>query len=356
MPTFDRTQLQELYRYLYLTRALEERFERLFKQGEIVGGLYRSLGQEATAVGCAWALEEGDWLAPAIRDLGALLVRGVDPRLMLRQFMARSNPYTGGRDNFNHFTDPELGILGPVSPLGDQLCVLNGVALAFRNRGVPSVCLAFQGEGATRTGASHEGMNLAAALDLPMVVVLEHNRWSFSTRSDREGGVEAWTDVAEAYGLPVSQVDGNDVLEVHEAADAAVRRARRGEGPSMLVAETYRMLGHAQHDSQPYVDPDELEEWRQRDPIDRFETRLREEHGFGAEELEGVRSDVDTELDEAVDEALSTPRPDPSTARQRVYTGELDPVPEPWTRRRPVGYPDLPLPVEPARPGDHHDR
>ena len=352
MATLDSPQLTELYRYLYLTRALEERFETLFKQGEIVGGLYRSLGQEATAVGCAWALEEGDWLSPAIRDLGALLVRGVDPRLMLRQFMARSNPYTGGRDNFNHFTDRELGILGPVSPLGDQLCVLNGIALAFRKRDQDRVCMAFQGEGATRTGASHEGMNFAAARDLPMVVVLEHNRWSFSTRSDREAAVEQWTHVADAYGLPVAHVDGNDVLEVLLAAREAVDRARRGGGPGMIVAETYRMLGHAQHDPQPYVDPEELEDWRGRDPIARFEALLTEERGIDPDRLDDIRSSVEEELNAAVDEALATPRPDPEDARHRVYADGPEPVPEPWTRTQPVGYADLPSPVEPARFGD----
>jgi TPP-dependent pyruvate/acetoin dehydrogenase alpha subunit len=284
-----------------------------------------------------------------------LLARDVGPRLILRRFMARSNPYTGGRDNFNHFTDRDLGILGPVSPLGDQLCVLNGIALSFRKRDQDRVCMAFQGEGATRTGASHEGMNFAAALDLPMVVVLEHNRWSFSTRSDREAAVEEWTDVAAAYGLPVTRVDGNDLLEVLVAAEAAVTRARRGGGPSLLVAETYRMLGHAQHDAQPYVDPGELEEWRERDPIRRFEERLTTDHDFTESGLEEVRSEVDAEIDEAVDEALATPLPDPEDARRRVYADGMDPVPEAWTRVRPVGYPDLPETVEPARPGRDHD-
>lgn len=350
MGSLNRDQLRELHRSMLLTRGLEERLEKLFKQGHIAGGLYRSLGQEATAVGCAYALDGGDWLAVAIRDLGALLVRGLDPREMLRQYMAKGTALTGGKDTNTHFTDTEMGLLGPISPLGTQLCVLNGVALSFRLRGRDRVCMAFQGEGASRTGAHHEGVNLAAVQRLPMVVVLEHNRWSFSTRSDREGAVEEWPDVAKAYGLPVRHVDGNDVLEVYDAAVDAVARARRGDGATMIVAETYRMLGHAQHDAQPYVDPAELEAWRERDPIALFEAYLLD-YGFGSEgDLEAVREEVAAELDDAVDDVLDEPMPDPEDAAAGVWDDGTR-AETPWTRRDPVGYPDVPGPgVPPARP------
>jgi TPP-dependent pyruvate/acetoin dehydrogenase alpha subunit len=338
MASLTREQMLKLHRFLCLTRALEERLERLFKQGHIVGGLYRSLGQEATAVGSAFALGREDWLAPSIRDMGALLVRGLAPRDMFLQYTARRTAPTGGKDNTNHFTIPELGILGPVSPLGTQLCVLNGVALAFRMRG----------ERATRTGTSHEGLNLAAVQGLPMVVVLEHNRWAFSTRSGREAAVAEWSDVADAYGLPVRRVDGNDVLEVYDAAREAVERARRGEGASLLVAETYRKLGHAQHDPQPYVDPDELEAWRDRDPILRF-GRYLIDNGLGTEESLGrVREEVEREVATAADEALSDERPEPEEALTRVYASEPSDGGVPWTRRDVVGYADLPAAVTPA--------
>ncbi|MDP2496814.1 MAG: thiamine pyrophosphate-dependent dehydrogenase E1 component subunit alpha [Candidatus Palauibacterales bacterium] len=347
MSTLSATQLRELYRYLYLTRALEERFENLFKQGQIVGGLYRSLGQEATAVGSAYALGEEDWVAPSIRDLGAILVRGVEPRLMLRQYMARDNPMTGGRDNTTHFTVPELGILGPISPLGTQISVLNGVALAFRVRSEDRVCLAYQGDGASRTGAHHEGMNFAAVQDLPMVAVLEHNRWAFSTPSDAEAAVEDWTDVAAAYDVPVEQVDGNHVLEVYDATRRAVGRARDGGGMQLVVAETYRMLGHAQHDDQEYVPGEELEAWRERDPLDRYEAYLDETGVADGERRREIRDDVEAGLDEAVQEALDTPRPEPSDAGSRVWADEDGPR-VPWTRRSPVGYDDAPADVPPA--------
>jgi pyruvate dehydrogenase E1 component alpha subunit/2-oxoisovalerate dehydrogenase E1 component alpha subunit len=332
--------LIRVFRLLILTRRLEERFERLFKQGQIVGGLYRSLGQEATAVGTALALGPGDWLAPSIRDLGALLVRGLDPREGLLQYMARAGSLCGGKDNTNHFTVPELGILGPVSPLGTQLCVLNGIALTFRTRGLDRVCMTYQGEGATRTGASHEGLAFAAAQRLPVVIVIEHNRWAFSTRSNRVAAVRDWTDVSRAYGTPAIGVDGNDVLACYEAAVEGVARARRGDGPTIIVAETYRMLGHAQHDPQSYVPEQELDEWRARDPIRRFEAYLLERGLATPDGLGGVRESVDGELDAAVDDALADGMPDPLEALTRVYaTPEADLTP--WTRRSPVGYDDL---------------
>ncbi|MDT8435738.1 MAG: thiamine pyrophosphate-dependent dehydrogenase E1 component subunit alpha [Gemmatimonadota bacterium] len=326
----------DLHRFMVLTRTLEERLEVLFKQGHIVGGLYRSLGQEATAVGSAFALEEGDWLAPSIRDMGALFVRGLAPEEMLRQYTARGTSLCAGKDNTTHFTVPELGLLGPISPLGTQLCVLNGVAFAFRRRGTDRVCLTYQGEGASRTGASHEGFAMAAALDLPVVIVLEHNRWSFGTRSDRAAAVEDWAHTAVAYGLPARSVDGNDVLEVWEATGEAVSRARSGGGPGVVVAETYRMLGHAQHDAQRYVPAEELEEWRARDPIRRFEKVLLDEGFLSQAGIEEVHADVTAEVAAAAERALDEPYPVPEEARTRVYADPGDDPPIPWTRTDPV--------------------
>lgn len=325
---------------MLLTRGLEERLETLFKQGHIVGGLYRSLGQEATAVGSAWALEQGDWLAPSIRDMGALFVRGLDVREMLRQYTARGTSLCAGKDNTTHFTVPELGLLGPVSPLGTQLCVLNGVALAFKQRGEPNVCMTYQGDGASRTGASHEGFSLAAALDLPIVVWLEHNRWAFGTSSRKESAVADWLDTASMYGVPAESVDGNDVVAVHRAAKAAVDRARSGGGMTILVAETYRMLGHAQHDSQKYVPKDELEEWRRRDPIEHCELLINLDEESEAIVAE-IRDSVAAELDAAVDDVLSEPDPAPEEALTRVYeSSDLD-ASVPWTRGPVPGYGDL---------------
>ena len=330
--------MRALYRLLWLTRALEERLETVFKQGHVVGGLYRSLGQEATAVGCGYALAEGDWIAPSIRDLGALLARGIHPRDVLRQYTARGTSLCAGKDNTNHFTVPEMGILGPISPLGTQLCVLNGVALSFRTRREPRVCFTFQGDGASRTGTSHEGLAMAAALNLPIVVVLQHNRWAFGTPSTAEAAVEDWADVAGAYGVPAVSVDGNDVLQVYDAAAQAIARARAGDGLTIIVAETYRMLGHAQHDAQKYVPDDELSDWRDHDPIQTFADYLLE-FGFESESsLEHIRADVAAELDAAADEVLAEAYPAAEESRTRVYADPTLDADVPWTRRPVPGY------------------
>ena len=331
LSSLAREDMRALYRFLVLTRMLEERLETLFKQGHIVGGLYRSLGQEATAVGTAYALQDGDWLAPSIRDAGALYVRGLPPIARLRQYTAREAYPCAGKDTTNHFTIPELGLLGPISPLGTQLCVLNGISLTFRQRGEPRVCMTYQGEGASRTGTSHEGFAMAAALDLPMVIVLEHNRWSFGTPSYRASAVEDWADTAGAYGLPVRSVDGNDLLQVYEAAREAVERARSGGGPGVIVAETYRMSGHAQHDSQKYIPSEELDEWRARDPIGRFERVLLEDGWLSDAGLAEIRDDVDQELTRAVDTVLSEPHPPAESSRTRVNADPRQDPPEPWT-------------------------
>ncbi len=338
MASLTREELRDLYRYLLLTRGLEERLERLFKQGQIVGGLYRSLGQEATAIGSAFALSDGDWLAPSIRDMGALLVRGLHPRDMLLQYMARKGSLCQGKDNTTHFTIPELGLLGPISPLGTQLCVLNGVALAFRLRGEPRVCMTYQGDGASRTGASHEGLNFAAVQRLPVIVILEHNRWAFATRSEREAAVEDWVDVAAAYGMPAASVDGNDVLEVYDAAREAVERARRGDGMTLIVAETYRMIGHAQLDPQHYVPEVELLEWGERDPLARVQSYLLDSGFESRAALAVVKEGVRRLLDTAVDDALAAPMPEPEEALAGTLAGDTTAVP--WTRRAHV-YPDL---------------
>lgn len=342
MSSLTGEELRGLFRYLVLSRWLEERLEHLLKQGHVIGDLYDGRGQEATVVGSAFALEEGDWLAPSLRETGALLARGLDPRALLLQHLARQGSPTAGRDKANHLTVPHLGLLGPIGPLGAQLCVLGGVALAFRMRGERRVCLTYLGDGASRTGAAHEGLNLAAVQRLPLVVILIHNRWAFATRSDQQAAVAEWIDVAAAYGVPAASVDGNDVLHVYDETRRAVDRARRGEGVTLIVAETYRVGGHAQHDAQEYVPEEELREWRGRDPIELFERYLIDAGFESRASLAVVKEGVRRELEAAVEEALAAPQFEPGDARFRTVAGGV--VPVPWTRRDAV-YEDLAQPA-----------
>jgi pyruvate dehydrogenase E1 component alpha subunit/2-oxoisovalerate dehydrogenase E1 component alpha subunit len=315
-------QQRDLYRHLLLTRLLEERMVSLYRQGKTTGGLYRCLGQEATAVGTAFALEEGDLLIPVIRDLGATLVRGARPVDLLRQVMTRGDAPARGRDGFLHFCLPEKGLYSGIAMLGTAVPVLAGMVFADRFLGKRTVGMTYLGEGGTSTGAFHEGINFAAVQKLPVVVVLEFNRFSYSTPSEIQCSAATLADKAVGYGIASAIVDGNDVLAVVEAARRAVSHAREGNGPFLLECKTYRRKGHAEHDGQAYVDADELAEWTRRDPIARFERQLDANGTMDAATREAVRAAVEAELDAAVAEAEASPAPVPDPEFRGVRADE----------------------------------
>jgi TPP-dependent pyruvate/acetoin dehydrogenase alpha subunit len=316
-----RRQLLDLYYYMRLTRSLEERLSILYRQGKVIGGLFRSLGQEADSVGSAYALDRsaGDMLAPLIRNLGSLLVMGARPVDVLRQYMAKASSPTRGRELNLHFGDLELGFIGQISHLGDMVPVMAGACLAFRMRGQPRVALVYVGDGAMSTGAFHEGMNLAVVRRLPLVVIAENNGYAYSTTLERQTAVSELAAKAKAYGARAARADGNDVLAVYEATREAVDRARAGEGASLIELITYRRKGHAEHDDQHYVPREEMARWERLDPIDRYVAAL-DRHGWlSAEDLASADARVSRELDAAVEEAEREPLPEPATALEEVY-------------------------------------
>ena len=255
-PRLSRQQYLDLYYYMRLNREVEETMTRLFRQNKIVGGLYSSLGQEAISVGTASALEKRDWLAPMIRNIGALLVKGVSARDIFTQHMAKYTSPTKGKDGTSHFGDLEnLHIISPISMLGDLIPVLTGVAMAGRYLGQKIVAMTWIGDGGSSTGVFHEGLNLAASQKAALVVVLENNLWAYSTPVGRQVPLENLADRAKAYGIRSYIVDGNDVVAVYTTAKEAVERARSGGGPILIEAKTFRRRGHAQHDPAEYVPP-----------------------------------------------------------------------------------------------------
>src|SRR6188508_1296521 len=227
-PGLTRDQLLELYYYMRLTRSLEERLVNLYRQTKVVGGLFRSLGQEADAVGSAYALRKGDILSPLIRNLGSMLVKGATPVEILKQYMARGDSPTRGRELNIHFGDTERGFIGQISPLGDMVPVMAGVTLTFRMRGEDRVGMVYVGDGATSTGAFHEGINLAAVQRCPLVVIIENNGYAYSTPTAKQTAARQFVDKAIGYGVPGEQADGNDVLAVYSVTKTAVDRARAG--------------------------------------------------------------------------------------------------------------------------------
>ncbi|PYP78429.1 MAG: pyruvate dehydrogenase [Gemmatimonadetes bacterium] len=315
------TQLQrlELYYWMRLTRSLEERLVNLYRQTKVVGGLFRSLGQEADAVGSAYALERSDVLSPLIRNLGSMLVKGATPVEILKQYMAKGDSPTRGRELNIHFGDTARGFIGQISPLGDMVPVMAGVTLSFKMRRDPRVGLVYVGDGATSTGAFHEGINFAAVQRCPLVVVVENNGYAYSTPTRKQTLAAQFIDKAIGYGIAAEQADGNDVIATYAATRRAVDRARRGDGVTLVELITYRRKGHAEHDNQSYVPAGEIDRWeRENDPITRYLARLRSE-GVTDDALAAIDARVAREIDEATDLAEQSGVPEALDALVGVY-------------------------------------
>jgi TPP-dependent pyruvate/acetoin dehydrogenase alpha subunit len=318
--TLTRAQRLDLYYWMRLTRSLEERLVNLYRQTKVVGGLFRSLGQEADAVGSAYALEPGDVLSPLIRNLGSMLVKGATPVEILKQYMARGDSPTRGRELNIHFGDTECGFIGQISPLGDMVPVMAGVTLSFRMRREPRVGLVYVGDGATSTGAFHEGINFAAVQRCPLVVVVENNGYAYSTPTRQQTLAAQFVDKAIGYGIPGLQADGNDVLAVYDVTKMAVDHARAGGGVTLVELMTYRRKGHAEHDNQSYVPAGEIDRWAaENDPLDRYLVVLREELGATDAEIAAMDARVTAEIDAATDEAEKSPPPMPLDALDGIY-------------------------------------
>ncbi len=313
--------LLDLHRLMLLNRLLEERLVGLYRQGKIVGGLYRSMGQEATSVGTAYALEEGDLLSPLIRNLGSVLVRGATPRDVFAQYLGRADSPSGGKEAHLNFCLPERGIYAGTAMLSTMIPVMAGMLLADRILGRRTVGMTYVGDGATSVGAFHEGLNFAAVQRLPLVLVVEHNRWAYSTPTEKQCAARTLADKAPGYGVPGETVDGNDVLAVYAVARRAVEKARAGGGTTLLECRTYRMKGHAEHDAQSYVAKEELAAWREKDPVARFERTLEERGLLGADDRSRIRDEMLRLLDEDLASAEAAPLPGAAEAFRGVYAG-----------------------------------
>ena len=316
-------QLLEIYYYLRLTRTLEERLVALYRQSKVIGGLFRSLGQEGESVASAYALERGrnrDILSPLIRNLGSLLVMGAQPLEILRQYMAKADSPTHGRELNVHFNDLEKGYLGQISHLGDMIPVMAGIALTFKLRREPRVGLVYIGDGGTSTGTFHEGLNFAAVQRLPLVVIGEYNHWAYSTAPEKQFAVKDLAEKAKGYGIPAVTVDGNDVFAVYEATKFAADRARRGKGVHFIEVKTYRRKGHAEHDDQHYVPKGELDRWAsENDPVDRYVKRILSADLVGEADVKDIDDRVRVAVDQATDSCVDEPLPEADSALPGVY-------------------------------------
>ena len=333
-------QLLEMYWFARLAREIEERLVILFRQSKVVGGLYRSLGQEGESVGTAYALRKTDAVLPLIRNMGALMTIGVRPREIFLQYMAKAESNSRGRDLQIHIVhlpdwtratgrpdlqgrrDAEPVVVGPISMLGDSIPVAAGIGLGARMRGADLVAMAWIGDGATSTGAFHEGLNFAAVQKAPLVVVAEDNKYAYSTPISKQMAIRRIDERAAAYGIPHEMVDGNDILAVYDVAKRMVDRARAGEGASLIGVDTMRMQGHAQHDDARYVPKAMLEEWQAKDPITRFAQTLLERGAANKTDIEDIDRKAKGYAAEEADAAEQSPMPDPATVVRGVYAGD----------------------------------
>ena len=320
-----REQCIEIYRWMLLNRRMEVALENLYKQGKVVGGVYFGLGQEGCSCASAYALGPDDWLGPMIRNQGAMLVRGFSARDIMRQYMAKGDSPTFGRDASSHFGDVNRrNVVSPISMLGELIAVMGGICLGARLQGRNIVGLTYIGDGGQSTGVTYEGLNFAAVQKLGLVLIVENNLWGYSTPSDLQFCVKDLAERAIAYGISGVIVDGTDPCQVYDATHEACERAYRGEGPTLIEAKMMRMKGHAIHDAAQYVPPPLFDYWRARDPIARFEHYLvNVKQWLTTKENENLIADVERELEADREAAVASAMPDPETDKthQGVYCG-----------------------------------
>jgi len=309
----------KLYYFMKLMREVEDAILRLYQQGKIVGGAYSGNGNEASAVGSAFALEKSDYLFPMHRDMGAHFVKGQSVLNLMLQHLGRDTSLTKGRDGTTHYTDPKLRIYGNISPLGAMIPVAVGVALASKLRNDKTVAMTYIGDGGASVGEVHEGLMMASVMHLPFVLIIENNHYAYSTPIDKQFLVEKLSDRAIGYGIPGVTVDGTDVLEVFHACKTAVDRARRGEGPTIIESVTMRMQGHAAHDNAWYVPKELLAEWKRKDPLVRFEKKLTDDGIITKSKQESMSADINRQIEDALKIAFERPYPPAEQASEGVF-------------------------------------
>ncbi|MBL7995355.1 thiamine pyrophosphate-dependent dehydrogenase E1 component subunit alpha [bacterium] len=312
-------QKKELYYFIMLNRAFDDRVAKLYRQGKIIGAAYGSRGQEATSVGSAYALGKNDIVGPIIRNAGAIIVRGLPVKNFLSNFIGRSTTPTGGRDGNSHLGDLNIGVFAPISHLGSLIINLTGCALAFKLKKEPRVALTYIGDGGTSTAEFHEGMNMAAVWKVPFVCIIENNNWAYSTPTMNQSNLKDLAVKGKAYGMEAVVMDGNDVFEVYRVSKYAIEKCRAGNGPILIESKTMRMKGHAEHDDAFYVPKEMFAEWQKKDPIIRAEKYLLDHKIMTPAENEELKNRVAKDMEEAEEFALNAPFPLGEEAAEGVY-------------------------------------
>lgn len=307
-------QMLELFEIMMLARATDRRMQALYRQGRVYGGVYSQEGNEGISCGTAYALSDGDALFPMHRGLGARLVHGDSLDTILAQLLARDAGPTAGRDSGLHHDVLDRRIFAMISHLGTQLCVANGTALAFKMRGEDRVCLSYTGDGATALGDFHEGLNMAAVMKLPVILIVENNLYAYSTPNAKEFACAELKERGPGYGIPAETVDGTDVLAMYMATRRAVAHARAGRGASLIEGRALRLRGHSEADAHDYVPKEQLAQGRKTEPLARFEKSLLHWGVLTESSLQEIAARADAVLEAALERASALPQPDASGA------------------------------------------
>src|SRR5262250_2600870 len=292
-------QLLDMFYWLKLIRAFDERLSTLVKQGKVRSGVYTGIGQEAIIVGTCYALRKEDFICPLHRDLGSFLMKGVSARTMMAQMFAKETGLSKGRDSALHSGVTELGIFGNTSMLGANLPVAAGLGLTFKMEKSDNVVVAYFGEGASNTGDFHEALNIAGVQHLPILFICENNQYAYSVPIEKSMAIDDVADRAHGYGFDGVAINGNDVLAVYQATQGALTRARSGGGPTLIECKTYRWHGHSEHDKAFYRTDEELAMWKSRDPIPTFTTYLQTRHVLDEAKQKEVEGRIASTIDEA---------------------------------------------------------
>jgi len=318
-PGLDKDELLLLYRVMVMTRMMEERALNLQRQSRI-GFYVPCTGQEASHVGTAFALRDSDWVFPAYRQPGIMLLRGAPTQQIVDEWYGNEGDLCKGRQMPVHNSFRAINFVSISSPIATQLTQATGAGIAAKYRGEDTVVMTYMGDGGTSENDFHAGLNFAGVFNAPVVFVCENNHWAISVPLERQTASETIAIKAEAYGMPGVRVDGNDVLAVYQVAKEAVQRARQGKGPTLIETVTYRVGPHSSSDDPTrYREDSEVEAWRKRDPIERFKAYLKTKRIWTQDLEDEMRAEIKTEINDAVKQAETKANPSPASMFDDVY-------------------------------------
>jgi pyruvate dehydrogenase E1 component alpha subunit len=320
MKPLDKPMLLEIYRKMVAVRVFEETAADLFLKGQLPGFLHSYIGEEAVASGVCAHLTPQDMITSTHRGHGHAVAKGARLDMMMAELFAKKTGYCHGKGGSMHIADLDLGILGANGIVGAGVPIATGAGLALKLKGSDRVTVAFFGDGGSNTGAFHEGVNMAAVWNLPVVFVCENNQYAESTPRDVHQRIKDVAQRAMAYDIPGVVADGMDVFDVYQKTGEAIDRARTGGGPTLVEAKTYRFMGHYVGDPQTYRSKDEVEQWKKRDPIAMFRKRVVEEGKITAADLDAIDAAIAKEMEQAVEFARQSPEPDIESALQDIFT------------------------------------